>query len=199
MKKKIKSGLLILLLAGPLFVFISFHFFGTNHYNVPFYYPIQVSDNGDTVFYQVKDFNIRSVSGEVVNKNTFQNKLFVVNFFTGTIEDSAINMVKNLPYLQNSFRNHPEVQFLSIYIGNTNPTELQQYTQVVGAKDSVWYVGQGIEEVKTDVFKQDASQEDNTLLLVDTNYHIRAVFDGNNPKKAEELLSLIRILLYEQY
>ena len=125
MSNKIKSGLLILMLVGPLLLFGLFHLFGTNHYSIKKFYPIAVDAYGDTTFHQIPDFNFINQNNEEVTLNDFDDKIFIVDFMFTTCPTICPKLTNNMAYLQRSFKNHDdEVMFLSPVLPEDLPQKL---------------------------------------------------------------------------
>lgn len=87
-----KAGLLILLLAFPAFFFVFLKFFGTNHYDLPYFHPKldslgnAVLTDGDTVYYQLDDFLGIRADDDSVSADILRNS---INVFLFASEDAA--------------------------------------------------------------------------------------------------------------
>lgn len=209
MTNKFKSGLLIFMLVGPLLFFTLFHLFGTNHYNIPKLYPTGVDINKDTVYHQIPEFSFVNQHGQKITKEDYKSKLFVVNFFYTSCPTNCPRVTDNIAYLQESFKNHEDVMFLSHSVDTDFDTEqkLKEYADIYKAKKATWnmvsgnkkdIINQASEGYKISSAKNEGFMHSDQLVLIDKNFVIRGYFDGTNEKEVENLLSSIRILLYEQ-
>lgn len=209
MNKKMKSGLLLFMLVGPLLLFGLFHLFGTNHYNIPTFYPLKVNEDGDTLYHTIPNFTFINQNEEEITINDYKDKLFVVDFFFTTCPTICPKLSSNIAYLQKSFKNHSDVMFLSHTIDPTHDSipVLKEYADLYGVKDGVWNLVTGDKEYiyeqakegyKLIVGEKDGLFHSEKLVLVDKKLHIRGYYDGTNPEEVEKLLSEIRVLLYEQ-
>lgn len=209
MNDKLKSGLLLFMLVGPLLLFGLFHLFGTNHYSIPKYYPLGLDESGDTTYHQIPDFSFINQNGEEVNLEAFEDKIFVVNYFFTTCPTICPKISKHMAYLQNSFRNHDDVKFLSHTVDpkHDSVNVLREYADLYEAKDDVWHLVTGDKEklynqakvgYKIIAAEGDGFTHSEKLILVDKNKNIRGYYDGTNEKEVEKLLSEIWILTYEQ-
>lgn len=210
MNNKFKSGLLIIMLVGPLLFFGLFHLFGTNHYNIPKLYPLSVNEKGDTTYHQIPQFNFIDQNNNEITLNDFDGKLFVANFFFTNCPTTCPKMSKYMAYLQSSFKNHTdEVAFISHSIEPEKDSVkvLRDYADIHGATDNVWYLvtgdkskiyNQANEGYKIITNDNDGFMHSEKFVLIDKNKNIRGYFDGTNEKEVEKLLSEIWILMYEQ-
>lgn len=209
MNQKLKSGLLLFMIVGPLLLFGLFHFFGTNHYKIPKYYPTGVDTNGDTLYHQIPNFKFIDQNNKEVTLNNFENKIFVVDFFFTTCPTICPKLSSNISYLQKSFKNHDDVKFLSHTVDPQHDTiqVLKDYADLYGAKEDVWHLvtgnkellfKQAVEGYKVVANESDGFNHSEKLILIDKNKNIRGYYDGTNKEEVENLLSEIRILLYEQ-
>ena len=210
MTKNLKSGLLLFLLVGPLLFYISFHLLGTNHYSIKKYYPISVNNNtNDTIYHQIPDFSFTNQLGEKVDKNTFEDKIYVANFFFTSCPTICPKMTNSMKYLQDSFKNHDDVIFLSHTVDpeTDDVSTMKEYADLQEADHEKWNFVTGNKEdiykIAKEGYKIIATENDGfvhseKLVLVDKNFVIRGYFNGTNEKEVEDLLSNIRILMYEQ-
>lgn len=208
MSQKLKSGLLLFMLVGPLLFFGLFHLFGTNHYSIKKYYPLGLDKNNDTIYHTIPDFKFENQNGKEITKSDYKDKIFVVDFFFTSCPTICPVMSKNIAYLQNGFKNHDEVMFLSHSVDpEDNQEKLKEYAKLYEAKDGVWNLvtgdkneiyRQAVEGYKIIAAENDGFVHSEKLVLVDKNFVIRGYYDGTKEKEVENLLSEIRILMYEQ-
>ena len=210
MNNKLKSGLLLFMIVGPLLLFGLFHLLGTNHYGIQTYYPTGVDNNGDTTYHKIPDFSFINQNGEEVTLANFEDKIFVVDFFFTTCPTICPKMSSNIAYLQKSFKNHgDEVKFLSHTVDPIHDSVevLKEYSKVYEAKDDVWHMVTGDKQKLYNQAKEgykiiaddgDGFSHSEKLILVDKNKNIRGYYDGTNEEEVENLLSEIMILMYEQ-
>lgn len=210
MNNKFKSGLLIFMLVGPLLFFALFHLFGDNYYSIPKYHPKGIDENNDTIYHRINDFQFVNQFNNTITKEDYADKIFVTHFFyTGCLTTCPV-VANNILYLQNSFRNYDDVMFLSLSLDVSDSIEkLQKYANTYKATQNKWNLVKinNIDDVKSQMvnnFKIDLENNSksvmhsNTLVLVDKNFVVRGYFNGTKEKEVEDLLSKIRILLYEQ-
>lgn len=209
MNKNFKGGLLLFMLVGPLLFFTLFHLFGTNHYGIKKYYPIEVKLDGDTLYHTIPDFVLVNQNGEKITKESYSNQIFVVSFFKTTCPTICPKVAKHISYLQESFKNHADVNFMSHALDSESDdvNVLKEYAKLNNVNSERWNLVTGeldqliklAKEGYRIIDKNDVIFEhSNKLVLVDKNYVIRGYFDGTKEKEVENLLSNIRILRYEQ-
>ncbi|WP_221389889.1 hypothetical protein [Dyadobacter sp. NIV53] len=99
MKKYFKAGLLIFTLVIPALVFTFLRFFATNHYNIPFYYPLRdvnghiMLSNKDTLFYSVQELNVKMPDGTDFPAHPFAGKLTVIHYQPEKVCDDSCQLV----------------------------------------------------------------------------------------------------------
>ncbi|SOE22084.1 protein SCO1/2 [Spirosomataceae bacterium TFI 002] len=223
--KIVKTGILIVLLVIPVFVFIFLNTFGSNKFDLPYYFPelnekgnAQVSEKGDTLFQKVPAFELIDQNGELFNSSDLVGKTFVVNFFFSRCGAICPTMNSNLARAYDNVDIN-KTRFVSISIDPEYDTDsvLNVYSKEYSANSVYWKFLTGdkayIYNLAINGFKlpvADASSYDSNLsidetfihsekfLLVDSHGYFRGIYDGTSIPEVERLMVEIDILNLEK-
>lgn len=178
---------------------------------LPVFGPKQVV-NGDTVYHKVQDFELVNQYGEVVNKNTVNQKIIVANFFFATCQSICPEMSNNLKDVQAAFLDDKNFLILSHSVNPMHDTVevLKIYSELYGAKKGKWHLLTGdkkqIYELAKNSYLVNALEDDGSpegflhselFLLLDSKGRLRGMYDGTNNVDVQKLISDIRLLQTE--
>lgn len=222
-KQFLKAGILIAILVIPAFVFIFLNTFGSNKFDLPYYFPKidesghTVINNGDTLFHQVDSIVLVDGTGNNVNVTLGSpTDLKVINFFftrCGTI-CPVINT--NIARLADNFKSFDDVTFFSVTVDpnydrdsilvnyqNTFGQNINNWILLTGDKDYIYQ--KAINEFKLPV--SDAFDYNNEIksvddmfihtekvVLLDADNFVRGIYDGTNKDDIERLKAEIKVL-----
>lgn len=221
LKKYIKTGILLIVLGVPVFVFLFLKFFGENKFDLPHYFPeldasgeVKVVD-GDTVFIKAPDFQLKTQGDEVYSYK--KGGITVVSFFFSRCGTVCPITNKNLLRVAENFKSDSSVSILSLTVDPVfdTPEVLNKYALELGANYKNWMFLTGDKKYIYDLaikgFKlpvSDASDYDKNivdidqtfihsdkLLLIDKYGHIRGIYEGTNKSEIERLVVEIKVLL----
>ena len=164
-------------------------------------------------FHTVSDFKFMNQLGELVTPNTFDNKIYVASFFFTSCPGICPKMRSQLFQVQQEFLNNNNVAIISHSIQPSNDTVevLKDYADEHGVLSNKWHLVTGdrdeIYKIARDdyfanedlgefVSNQDFLHTEN-LVLVDTNRHIRGVYNGLNKTSITHLINDIKTLTQE--
>ena len=222
-KNYIKTGILLVLLGIPVFVFIFLKVFGENKFDLPYYFP-EINDsgevsvvNGDTVFIKAPEFSLSNQNGESFNFKIDEPEIKVVSFFFSRCGTVCPITNKNLLRVAQNFKNQKRLGLVSITVDPKfdTPLILKSYSEKLGAKGLNWDFLTGDKKKIYDLaikgFKlpvSDATEYDKNitdidqtfihsdkLLLVDKFGYIRGIYEGTNPDDIDRLMVEIKVLL----
>lgn len=178
---------------------------------LPVFGPKQVV-NGDTVYHKVQDFELVNQYGDVVNKNTVNQKIIVANFFFATCQSICPEMSNNLKDVQAAFLDDKNFLILSHSVNPMHDTVevLKIYSELYGAKKGKWHLLTGdkkqIYELAKNSYLVNALEDDGSpegflhselFLLLDSKGRLRGMYDGTNNVDVQKLISDIRLLQTE--
>ncbi|WP_090885882.1 SCO family protein [Pedobacter rhizosphaerae] len=169
--------------------------------------------NGEQVYPVIKPFSfINQDSIKVTNQN-FRNKIYIADFMFLSCPTICPKMTMEMRMVYDTFKDDPRVMFLSHTIDPKNDTveRLKKYAANLGVKSAKWNFVTGnrdsIYAIAKDSYYATAYADKTApggyihsggLLLVDTNQHIRGVYDGTDPEDTKRLISEINLLLKEK-
>ncbi len=164
----------------------------------------------DTLHHKIKDFSFYNQDSLLVTNNTFKNSIYITDFFFTSCPTICPIMKSNLLKVYNSFKNNNKVKFLSHTINPEFDTVeiLNQYSQKLGVNSSIWHFVTGEYSTLYDLaqtsYMVSALKDENepggflhsgTFLLIDTNRHIRGIYDGTSDLEINRLIQDINTLL----
>jgi protein SCO1/2 len=224
LKKYIKTGILLIVLGVPVFVFLFLKFFGENKFDLPHYFPeLDASGEvkvvkGDTVFIKAPDFQLKDKNGEVYSYK--KGGITIVSFFFSRCGTICPITNKNLLRVAENFKSDSLVSILSLTVDPIfdTPEVLNKYANELGADYKRWMFLTGdkkyIYNLAIKGFKlpvSDASDYDKNivdidqtfihsdkLLLIDKFGHIRGIYEGTNKSEIERLVVEIKVLLKDK-
>jgi protein SCO1/2 len=211
-----KKVLLLLILIVPALILVILST-GTHHMStLPVYGPKEPITNVvdgkeiiDTTYHTIKNFEFTNQYNEKVSLSTFDEKIFVVDYFFVTCQSICPKMSGQMAVLQEKFRHDSTVMFLSHTV---NPeadsvSVLKEYAEEYGAMKDKWHIVTGNKKELYDMARNsyfitamegDGGSEDfihsEKFILIDQKNRIRAIFDGTSPKEVIELVDNIKLL-----
>jgi len=210
-----KVLLLGLLLIVPVLVFLMLKGFGTNHYDLRYYFPELNDDgealvvNGDTTFRKIPDFKFVSQKGETITQRELDGNIYVANFIFTSCEGICKKMTSQMTRVQDKFRNDPTVKIVSYTVDPERDSveALQQYADLYNADPNKWYFLTGDKKEIYDLAQHGyllPVQESNDgtvdfvhsekFILVDRNKNVRGIYDGTDQKEVDRLITEITVL-----
>ena len=211
MKKYFKAGLLIVTLVIPALIFTFLRFFATNHYNIPYYFPLKDSNGkvviskNDTVFYKVQELNVETLNKNNFPQHPFQGKLTVVHSQSGKCEDDSCQLV--LSNLERIYNLRDKIKSLNILTICDSISNAVIQTPAFISKDG-WIVSKVTPDEYKNVFDKTLKFQTlvpgakinsvkSKLMLIDNNEHIRGYYNGSDPEEINRLMAEIKILNLE--
>ena len=211
----IKIGALVILLVVPILIYIFLRSFGSNHYSLPKFIPIEfkeINENGklrvDTLFHVVPKFNLINSVSDSINDNRFEGKILICNFFFTRCPGICPRIMANLTRAQEAFIDSKDVNMVSISVDPDydRPEILKGYEKKFNTKHQKWVLSTGTEDEVYKLgfygFKLPADTIDHTLhsekvVLLDKDRHIRGYYTGTDSEEINRLILETKILQYE--
>jgi protein SCO1/2 len=185
------------------------------YYNDDSFTPHWLTPNTEEekVFHKIPDFSLTNQLGEAVTQNTFENKIYVTDFFFTTCPGICPKMTGNMSKVQEEFKNDKDVLLLShsVMPSTDSVAVLKAYAKnndvidhkwhlVTGDRNEIYGLGRDhyfvesdLGEVKTD----DDFLHTENFLLIDKNKHIRGIYNGLNRASIAQLIVDIKALKKE--
>ena len=187
---------------------------------LPIFQPAQVNEElvDSTIqhvkkYHTIADFSLINQNGKTVTQDTYNNKIYIADFFFTTCQTICPIMTDHMVILQNQLKLDPEVMLLSHTVTPEidSVAQLKKYALNKGVLDSKWNLVTGDKKeiyqlarksylaVKSygDGGEYDMIHTEN-FILVDQKKRIRGYYDGTLEEDIESLLNDIDILKKEQ-
>ncbi len=181
--------------------------------------PYQVSDvvkDGkmvtDTSFTSVRPFEFYDQDSNRVTEKTFENKVYVADFFFTSCPTICPKMKQQMLRVQEEFQDEANLLILSHSIDPKRDSvgRLKSYADKLGVSSDKWHMVTGDRDSIYSMAKHYmiAAQEDRlapggfahsgAFLLVDQKRMIRGIYDGTSADEVDDLMKDIAWLLEEQ-
>ena len=187
---------------------------------LPIFQPAQVNEElvDSTIqhvkkYHTIADFSLINQNGKTVTQDTYNNKIYIADFFFTTCQTICPIMTDHMVILQNKLKLDPDVMLLSHTVTPEidSVAQLKKYALNKGVLDSKWNLVTGDKKeiyqlarksylaVKSygDGGEYDMIHTEN-FILVDQKKRIRGYYDGTLEEDIESLLNDIDILKKEQ-
>lgn len=217
MKSPWKTGLLLIILVIPVFIYLFLQSFGSNSYAIPIFYEDGVvSSLPNCEFaegqHYIPEFKLISQDQTNITDKALENNITIVDFFFTSCPDICPVMSSELSRVQEVFRNKKLVNLLSITVDPAydSPAILKKYAEEFGADTAQWNFLTGEKETIYSLARcgfllpvedGDGSKEDfihsEKIILVDQQKRIRGYYDGTDREEIDRLITEINILLDE--
>jgi len=164
-------------------------------------------------YHTIADFSLINQNGKTVTQDTYNNKIYIADFFFTTCQTICPIMTDHMVILQNQLKLDPDVMLLSHTVTPEidSVEQLKKYALNKGVLDSKWNLVTGDKKeiyqlarksylaVKSygDGGEYDMIHTEN-FILVDQKKRIRGYYDGTLEEDIESLLNDIDILKKEQ-
>ncbi|PJJ60720.1 SCO family protein [Hymenobacter chitinivorans] len=167
----------------------------------------------DTIFASIPSFTLTDQDGKTITNQTFAGKVYVADFFFATCPSICPKMQSEMLRVYEQFKDNPRVVFLSHTIDPAHDSipVLRDYAQRLGIQDaSRWHFATAPHDT---IFRLApryfAAVEKNSTVaggyahsgafaLVDSDRHIRGVYDGMVKEKVDQLIKDLPVLLQEE-
>lgn len=172
-----------------------------------------ISPAGDTIYREIPDFAFVDQDSQLVTNATFDNKVYVVDFFFIHCPTICPRVKKNGLRIYEKYKDDARVVLLSHSIDTKNDTvaalrrhaeklgiETQRWHLVTGEKDAIYGIADDYFSVATE--NPDAPggfDHSGRLILVDKKRRVRSFCDGTDAKDVDRFMKDIDLLLEEQF
>jgi len=187
---------------------------------LPIFQPAQVNEElvDSTIqhvkkYHTIADFSLTNQNGKTVTQDTYNNKIYIADFFFTTCQTICPIMTDHMVILQDKLKLDSDVMLLSHTVTPEidSVAQLKKYALNKGVLDSKWNLVTGDKKeiyqlarksylaVKSnsDGGEYDMIHTEN-FILIDQKRRIRGYYDGTLEEDIESLLNDIDILKQEQ-
>ncbi len=221
MKVLKKIAILVLVLLVPGFLYYLLTAEGKNRYKpLPIYGPkvpaktthrVKGKDIPDTLYHTLSDFNLKDQDGNPVTLKSFDNKIFIANFFYSRCPTVCKLMNQNVSGLATTYGKNNLVYFVSISVDPEHDTApvLKNYTGgfkpfprkwifLTGDTTTIYnlarngFLVNALETSKDDFIYSDK------FILIDAARRIRGYYSGGSTADVSRLNDEIKVLISEE-
>tara|TARA_R110002049_G_scaffold67310_6_gene174956 strand:- start:2573 stop:3247 length:675 start_codon:yes stop_codon:yes gene_type:complete len=185
------------------------------YYNEASFTPKWISSKSDELksFHKIPDFSFTNQDGKNISQKTFEDKIYVTDFFFTTCPGICPKMTKNMDILQQEFLNDNSVLLLSHSVTPSidSVQQLKKYALdknvgknwhlVTGNKKEIYDLGRQSYFVEEDLGEPkgiDDFLHTENFVLIDKNKHIRGIYNGLNKNSVMQLIGDIKTLKKEK-
>ena len=162
-------------------------------------------------FHKIPDFKLVNQLGETVTEKTFDNKIYITDFFFTSCPGICPKMTGNMVKVQEAFKDNEAVLLLSHSVTPTldSVSVLKKYAKnnqvingkwhlVTGNKNEIYSLGRNayfVENNLGEIRTIDDFLHTENFLLIDENKHIRGIYNGLNRASIAQLITDVKSLL----
>lgn len=174
----------------------------------------EVNGKLDTIYHTVPDYSFVDQDSIEVTPSTFQNKIYVADFFFGTCPTICPVMKQQMLRVYDAYKDNPNFAILSHTIDPEHDTvaylkdfsvklgvpDNQTWHFVTGDKDEIYEIGSAagyMVPVGEDADAPGGYIHSGAFILVDQERRIRGFYDGTKPMDVTALINDIPKLLAE--
>ena len=164
-------------------------------------------------FHKIPDFKLLNQLGDTISQSTFQNKIYITDFFFTTCPGICPQMTDNMTKIQEEFKEDDDILLLSHsvmpntdtvsalknYANNNNVID-NKWHLVTGDRNEIYALGRDHYFVESDLGEVktiDDFLHTENFLLIDKNKHIRGIYNGLNRASIAQLITDIKALKNE--
>ena len=164
-------------------------------------------------FHKIPDFKLVDQSGDTISQKTFDGKIYITDFFYTSCPGICLKMTGNMSKIQEEFKDNPDVLLLSHSVTPSidSVSVLKDYAEDHGVIDTKWHLVTGDKNEIYDLGRNQYFVENDlgvpkdindflhteNFLLVDTNKHIRGIYNGLNRSSIAQLITDVKTLQSE--
>ena len=160
-------------------------------------------------YHTIADFSLINQNGKTVTQDTYNDKIYIADFFFTTCQTICPIMTDNMVILQNKLKHDPDVMLLSHTVTPKidSVAQLKKYALKKGVLDTKWNLVTGDKKEIYELARKsylavksngDGGEYDmihtENFILVDQKKRIRGYYDGTNLEDIELLLRDIKLL-----
>lgn len=204
-----------------LFISCNVFNFENKEIQLPYYqeasftpYWMKEGDSKLDTFHKVASFELTDQKGRIVNNATFQNMIYITDFFFTTCPGICPRMTENMQDLQDQFKDYSDVLLLSHSVtperdsvevlakyAERYDVDSEKWFMVTGDRQEIYTLGRKSYFVEEDLgLERDIDEFLHTenFVLVDHNGFIRGIYNGLNKVSLKHLVSDVKLLRKEK-
>ena len=171
------------------------------------------SKSSDTLIHKVPPFQLMNQLGDSISEKTFEDKIYVTDFFFTSCPGICPKMTNNMLLVQKEFEKDNDVLLLSHSVTPQYDSVpiLKHYADAKGVIPNKWHLVTGNRNEIYDLGRfgyfveedlgipkgEDDFLHTENFVLVDKNRHIRGIYNGLNKTAISQLIADIKTLKKE--
>jgi len=185
------------------------------YYNEESFTPNWLTPNSEDEknFHKIPDFKLVNQLGDTISQKTFDDKIYVTDFFFTSCPGICKKMTGNMIKVQKAFEDDDDVLLLSHSVTPSidSVSVLKTYAQNFGVIDNKWHLVTGTKSEIYNLGRNNYFVENDlgtpkdindflhteNFLLVDKNKHIRGIYNGLNRASIAQLIIDVKTLKQE--
>jgi protein SCO1/2 len=186
---------------------------------LPIYGPRQITNvsleggvRADTAYHTIPDFAFVDQDSTVITQDTFEDKIYVADFFFTTCPTICPIMKTQMLRVYEAYKDNDQVLLLSHSIDPVHDSVavLREFAGKLGVDSDKWHFVTGpkeeIYEIGQESYMVTAMEDENepggylhsgAFLLIDKDRRIRGIYDGTVGEEVDQLIADIPRLLAE--
>ena len=180
---------------------------------MPYFNSTDFTPEWDKATHKIPEFSFTNQNGEAVTNKTFEDKIYIADFFFTSCPGICPKLTKNMGSLQETYKKDKDIMLLSHTVmpwkdsipvlknyGQKNHVNVAKWHLVTGDKDALYNIARTGYFADEDFIKtQDESDFIHTenFILVDKQGYIRGVYNGTLEIDVDRLKRHIKILKTE--
>jgi protein SCO1/2 len=172
-----------------------------------------VAGKSDTIYHKIPAFQFLNQDSVWVNERTFNNQIYVADFFFTSCPTICPKMKTQMLRLYERYQKNTSVGLVSYSIDPDfdRPYRLKTYAQklqikapkwnlLTGDKKAIYQIGEKSYMVTAQEDKNEAGGfvHSGAFILVDKNKHVRGIYDGTKSEEVDHLMEDMETLLKEK-
>jgi protein SCO1/2 len=184
------------------------------YYNEASFTPKWIATKSDKLksFHSIPNFSLTDQDGKNITQKTFENKIYVTDFFFTTCPGICPKMTGNMSLVQEAFKDDDAILLLSHSVTPTidSVAQLKKYAidkeigknwhLVTGDKKEIYDLGRNSYFVEEDLGAPKSIDDflhTENFVLIDKNKHIRGIYNGLSKNSVKQLIVDIKTLKLE--
>ncbi|MEL6305100.1 MAG: SCO family protein [Bacteroidota bacterium] len=186
------------------------------YYQEASFTPVWFSSESDSVkqLHKIPSFQLVNQLGDTITEQTFENKIYVTDFFFTSCFGICPKMTSNMAKVQEVFREDDDVLLLShsvtpkydsvpvlAHYAANNKVIPNKWHLVTGARETIYDLGRTAYFVEEDLGVAKSTDDflhTENFVLVDKNRNIRGIYNGLNKTAIAQLIADIETLKKEK-
>jgi len=202
MRINTKTGILLLTLAIPVFIWLFLKLFGQNSFDLPVYYSEGVNTeacNATNQAHSVPNFILQTSDSGTVSSDFLSEQIVISHFLPNECSEDCVQVLENIANLQSVFSKEYALKILTIAPEHYSFEELARLSKRFNIDPELWVVAKAKQQ-KVNELQQcgfilsDYSQ--NTFVLTDPERQIRGYYNALDSDEVDRMKGEIKILEY---